>query len=447
MIDLAKKALDCAIAAGVDQAEAFALRSRTTKIKVYRQEVEELSSSTGSGVGIRVFRGRSVGYAYASDVSRQSLRDAGADAVANAGVAAPDEYLGLPEPAENFPAVDLYSQKLKTVPLAEKIELAREVERAALERDRRVIQVEAATYVEADTSVAIANSLGFGREFQETTCYSFLQAIAEQDGQMQTGTSFTTGREPGELEGIKCGREAADRAVSLLGASQCSSMNCAVVMDPFVAAGLIGVIGSGLTGEAVQKKRSLFADREGRPVAASAFTLVDDGTHPQGLASAPFDGEGVPTQETVLIKDGILQGFLYDAYTGRKGGRPSTGNGSRGSYRSMPRVGPTNLRVVGGAGSLKDIIASVDRGFYVMDITGIHSGANPVSGDFSVGAAGRLIKDGRLSDPVREVTVAGNLLSILKSVKIVGGDNRWVPFGGSIHAPTLLIGEMTVSGK
>lgn len=447
MLDLARKALRLAQNTGVDQAEAYALLTRSLRIKVYKQEVEELASATGSGVGIRVLRHSAVGYAYTTDLTEEGLAAAARSAAENAAVTAGDEFMGLPEPAAGFPELDLYSEKLNATPVADKIELAAAIERAALERDKRVAQVEGATYAEGEGRVAIANSLGFGREYEETSCYAYAQAIAEQDGQMQIGVAFTTGREPGLLEGPACGREAADRALALLGASQCESMSCPVVMDPFVTASLIGVIGAALSGEAVQKQRSMFAGREGQPVASGVVRLVDDGIHPAGLASAPFDGEGVPTRQTVLIEDGVLQGFLYDTYTGRKEGKPSTGNAARGSYRGMPHVGATNLRLTGGTASLADMIAGVDLGFYVMEVSGIHSGANPVSGDFSVGAAGVLIRNGKLSESVREVTIAGNLLSILGSIEAVGNDNRWVPFGGSIHAPSLLIGEMTVSGK
>lgn len=447
MLDLAKKAMGIAASSGVDQAEVFAVLSRSLRVKVYRQEVEELVSSTSSGVGIRVFSKSSVGYAYTSDLSDEGLKQAARTAAATAAVTAPDEFAGLPEPAFEFPQLDLYCEQLKTTPVAEKISLALELERAALERDSRISQVEAATYAEMDGLVAIVNSLGFEREFNETSCYLFLQAIAEQDGQMQTGVSFTTGREPGQLEAISVAQEAADRAVSLLGGKPCQSVSCPVVMDPFVTSSLISVIGSVLTGEAVQKRRSMFTGLAGQPVASSLVNLVDDGAHPEGLASAPFDGEGVPTRQTKLIKDGVLQGFLYDTYTGRKDSHPSTGNGKRSSYQSQPHVGASNLMLLGGTMSLAEIIAKVDFGLYVMEVTGIHSGVNPVSGDFSVGAAGRMIRDGALAEPVREVTIAGNLLDMLRTIKIVGKDNRWVPFGGSIYAPALLLEEMTVSGK
>ena len=447
VLDTAKKALGYAAATGVEQAEAFAQLGRSLRVKVYRQEVEELVSSTGSGVGIRVFSGGSVGYAYTSDLSDESL-EATARAAADAmSVTAPDQYCGLPEPAAEFPQLKLYSPGLAAVPVADKIALAMRVEQAALGTDSRIRQVESATYSEGDDHVAIANSFGFAQQYSETSCYCFLQAIAEQDGQMQTGMSFTTGRNHEQLDAEATGREAAGRALSLLGAQQCASMSCPVVMDPFVTASVLGVIGSVLTGEAVQKKRSMFAGREGERVAGAQVNLLDDGIHPEGLATAPFDGEGVPTRQTGLIKNGILQAFLYDAYSGRKDGRISTGNGSRGTYRSQPHVSPTNLRLLGGGVTPADMLADVDLGFYVMDVTGMHSGVNPVSGDFSVGATGRLIRSGNLSEPVREVTIAGNLLAMLDTIKKIGNDNRWIPFGGSIHAPSILIGQMTVSGK
>ncbi len=447
MLDVAKKALDVAMATGVEQAEAFAQLNRSVRVKVYQQEVEELVSSTGSGAGIRVIGGGSVGYAYTSDLSPEGIEAAVRAASDAMSVTSPDEFAGLPQPAAEFPRLDLYNPRLAQVPVADKISLAMAVEKAALGHDRRIRQVESATYSESDSSVAIANSLGFAQSYKDTSCYAFLQAIAEDESQMQTGISFVTGREPGQLDAAAAGAEAAGRALALLGARQCASMSCPVVLDPFVTASVIGVVGSALTAEAVQKRRSMFAGRQEEPVASRLVNLLDDGTHPEGLASAPFDGEGVPTRQTELIKDGILQAFLYDTYTGRKDSRASTGNGVRGNYRSQPHVGPTNLRLAAGAGSAAGLLSGVELGFYVMDVTGMHSGVNPVSGDFSVGATGRLIRNGNLSEPVREVTVAGNLLDMLVGIKKIGNDNRWVPFGGSIHAPSVLIEPMTVSGK
>jgi len=447
MLDKASQTLEMAAAAGADQAEVFAQESRSLKISVYKGEVEELASSSGSGLGIRAIIGGAAGYAYTTDMSDAGLASAARDAVDNAAVTAADEFTGLPETGGEYAELDLFLPALLSTPVAEKIDIARAIEEAALGRDSRVVQVEASQYVESESRVAIANSKGFSREQREGVCYAFLQAIAEENGEMQTGISFTIGREPGQLEGTGCGEEAADRALMLLGARQCRSMSCPVVTDPFVTASLVSVIGSVLSGETVQKQRSMFAGRMGERVASDLVRLVDDGTHPDGLASSSFDGEGVPCRQTVLLENGVLQGFLYDTYTARKGGAESTGNASRASYRSLPHVGATNLRLTGGEAGSQEIISGVDHGLLVTEVSGMHSGANPISGDFSVGAAGILIKGGKLTEPVREITIAGNLMAMLKSIQAVGNDNRWVPFGGSIHAPTLLIGDMTIGGK
>ena len=234
--------------------------------------------------------------------------------------------------------------------------------------------------------------------------------------------------------------------VRLLGARTCPSMKAQVLLDPFVAAAFFGVLSSALTADAVQKGRSLFAGREGQKVAGELLRLHDDGTLADGLDSAPFDGEGTPTRRTPLIDGGgVLQGYLYDTYTARKAGRESTGNGLRGSYSGLPGVRPTNLVVGGPATPVADVLAGIERGVLVTDAVGVHSGANPISGEFSVGIAGVLIEGGRLTTPVHEVTLAGDIIGMLTNVKALGDDARWVP-GGSILTPSVLIDGMAVSG-
>jgi PmbA protein len=222
-------------------------------------------------------------------------------------------------------------------------------------------------------------------------------------------------------------------------------MKVPVVIDPFVAAAFFGVLSSALTADAVQKGRSLFAGREGQRVAGELLELDDDGARPDGPDCAPFDGEGTPCQRTPLIGGGVLQGLLYDTYTGRKAGRASTGNGLRGSYAGLPGVHPTNLIVGGPVTPLADIISGTDKGVLVTNAVGVHSGANPISGEFSVGISGILIEGGELTTPVREVTLAGDMLGMLGSIRALGDDARWVP-GGSILTPSLVIDGMAVGG-
>jgi PmbA protein len=261
-----------------------------------------------------------------------------------------------------------------------------------------------------------------------------------------TGLGVELGRDPGELDPEAIGTEAAERALALVGARQPESRRCPVVLDAFVAASFAGFIGSMLSAEAVQRGRSLFADREGDEIADPAVALTDDATDPGGPSSAPFDGEGSPSRRTPLIGDGRLLTYLFDVRTARRAGGTTTGNASRGSYRSPPSVGTTNLMLEPGSHDLEGLFEAAGEGLFVTDVAGLHSGVNPVSGTFSVGASGRLIEGGEPGTPVRELTIASDLVSMLLAVREVGSQARWVPFGGSVKAPPILVGEMAISG-
>jgi PmbA protein len=182
-------------------------------------------------------------------------------------------------------------------------------------------------------------------------------------------------------------------------------------------------------------------------VAGEALALHDDGTDPEGPNSSPFDGEGVPRRRTALIEGGRLQAYLYDCYTARRAKAASTANAGRGSYRSPPGVAASNLIVAPGELSFEQLLTEAGEGVFVTDVVGLHSGVNPVSGVFSVGASGRAIRGGELAEPLREFTIASDLVSMLRAVRAAGSTPRWVPFGGSVSTPPLLIGEMAIGGS
>jgi PmbA protein len=445
MFGVVDSVLERAAALGQGEVEVYAERSASRRIKVFGGEVEQLTAARRQGLGIRVFAGGAVGHAYTSDLGDDALDAAVRRAVENAAVSDADEFAALPEPGGPPADVTPFDERLTAVTDEQRIATAMTVEAAALAADPRVKTVEDAMYVDADGEVYIASSAGVRGSYRANQCYGFAYALAEQHGQVETGYAYTVGRALEDLDAQACGREAAERACRLLGARKCPSMKAAVLLDPFVAAAFFGVLSSALTADAVQKGRSLFAGREGQAVAGDLLQLDDDGTIPDGLDSAPFDGEGTPCRRTPLVSDGVLQGFLYDTYTGRKAGRGSTGNGLRGSYAGLPGVRPTNL-VVGGATTPRaDLIAGIDRGVLVTDAVGVHSGANPVSGEFSVGISGLLIEGGAFTTPVREVTLAGDIIGMLKNIRALGDDARWVP-AGSIRTPSVLIDGMAIGG-
>jgi len=197
----------------------------------------------------------------------------------------------------------------------------------------------------------------------------------------------------------------------------------------------------------VQRGRSPFAGRLGEEVASTTFALHDDGRDPAGAASAPFDGEGVARRRTALIEGGALQGYLYDTYTANREGAASTGSAARHGYRSLPTVSSSNLVVGAGSLSFAELLAAAGDGVFVTDVAGLHSGVNPVTGVFSVGASGRAIRAGELAEPLREFTIAGDLASLLGSVRATGSDARWVPFGGSVRTPSVLVEALAISGS
>jgi PmbA protein len=233
----------------------------------------------------------------------------------------------------------------------------------------------------------------------------------------------------------------------MLGAKKPATERLPVILDPWAASSFLGVLAGSLSAEEVQKGRSLLADRVGEDVGSTLLSLVDDGRLPDGPASSPFDDEGVPTTRTVLVERGVLRGFLHNTETARREGTASTGNARRSSYRGVPGVSPSNLVVEAGSASPEDLLARAGRAVYVQDVSGVHSGANPVSGEFSVGATGLRVENGRLGEPLREMTVASTLLDMLTAVTAVGSDLRFFPGGGAIGTPTLLVGEMTIAGR
>jgi PmbA protein len=443
--DVARRAVEAATGAGATDAEAWVEEGTSRRIRVYEGEVESLSDAGGRGVGVRAFVDGRSGYAYGTDLSDAGIADVATAARAAAEAADPDEHGGLPDEFGTTPVDGLASPALREWSTERKVELALAVERAARARPG-VTQVENAIYSDADGSVALANSRGFSAGYDATQAWAYASAFAGEGADLMTGLGVELARDPGALDPEAIGAEAADRALALVGARQPESRRCPVVLDAFVAASFAGFIGSMLSAEAVQRGRSLFAGREGDEIADAAVALTDDPTDPGGPSSAPFDGEGSPSGRTPLIGGGRLLTYLFDVRTARRAGRSTTGNATRGSYRSAPSVGTTNLVLEPGSHDLEGLLRAAGDGLLVTDVAGLHSGVNPVSGTFSVGASGRLIEGGEAGTPVRELTIASDLVSMLQAVREVGAQGRWVPFGGSVKAPAILVAEMAISG-
>jgi PmbA protein len=441
-----RRAVDAALASGAGDAEAYAEERTEREIRVYDGEVESLTDAASRGVGVRAFVDGRSGYAYGTDLGDDGLRALAEAAREAASVADADEFDGLPDQPGAAEVGSLRSSELAGWSTERKAELALAAERAARAHPG-VTQVEAVVYADSDGAHALANSRGFAGSFEASSAWAYASAFAGEGEDLMTGLGLGMGRGPEDLDPEAIGGEAGERAAALAGARQGPTRRCPVVLDTLVSASFLGFVGGMLSADAVQRGRSLFADREGDEVAAPMLRLADDGTLPGGLASAPFDGEGSPRRRLELVEDGRLRTFLFDARTARKGGRETTASAERGSYRSPPSVGTSNLVLDPGEATLAELVRQAGDGLYVTDVAGLHSGVNPISGTFSVGATGRLIEGGELAAPVREITIASDLVGMLRSVAAVGSESRWVPFGGSVRAAPLLLGEMAVSGS
>ncbi len=427
-----------------EQVEAFVSRDGETDVRVYEGEVEHFVSAQSEGVGIRVIRDGRTGFAYAGTLDESAIAEVLAEARDNAEFGTRDEWAGLAEPdgVEVVPQ-QLWNAALADFPTERKIELAKELERLSLAADTRV-RIDDSNYADAFVESAVATTTGIRRAGRENGCYVSVSTLADDGDETQTGFGFSVGRSPEEFDLPKAAREAAERATRLLGATKPTSRRLTVVLDPYVTAQFLGVISSTLNGEAVIKGRSLFKDRVGEVVANPIFTLVDDPTNPAAYTATDIDGEGLAARRNALIRDGVLQGFVHSSYSARRAGTRSTGNAVRGGFKGTPGVGCLAMQLAPGARTQAEIVASVTDGVLVQSVSGLHSGVNPISGDFSTGASGLLIQNGQLGAPVREFTVASTLQRMLLDVIEVGGDVDWLPMRAA--GVTLAIGDMTMSG-
>ncbi|MGB7589505.1 MAG: TldD/PmbA family protein [Solirubrobacterales bacterium] len=447
-LELTERAVEAALAAGAGDAEAYASEAKGREVRAHAGAVESLTAAIQVGLGVRAWIGGRAGYGFGTDLSLAGVAAIAARAVEAARVADEDEFAGPPEPAGVPPEVaGLDDRSVGEWSSAEVTELALAVERTALDADPRIAGVEQAVYADSVRTVAVSASTAVSGSFTASTCYAYLQALADSGGSRETGLGFGLARGPADLDPRAIGCEGAERATAMIGACKPGSRSCPVVLDPTVAASFVGILGGVLGADAVQRGRSPLADRIGDTVASDAFVLHDDGLVPDGFASSPIDDEGVPRRRTALIENGALRTYLYDTYTARRGDTGSTGNAGRSGYRARPSVSASNLIVAPGSASFEELLGETGDGVYITDVAGLHSGVNPVSGVFSVGASGRAIRSGELAEPLREFTVASDLVSMLLAVRAAAAEARWVPFDGSISTPALLIGEMTVSGS
>lgn len=443
LLALAQRVADQA--ADNEQIEVACAFGQSRSIRIYGGEVESLTTADNAGIGVRVLVDGREGFASAGSLDEELVADILAEARDNATFAEADPYVGIATP-DGVEAVDidLWRPGVAATPIADKINLALELERRARAHDPRVTGIRVASYGDSQGAFALASTAGIAAATESTSASVSIQVLAADGDRTQTGFAYDGARDPADLDLGPVVARAVSHAVDMVGATKPATASVDLVLDPHLSATILGLVSGTLTGDRVLKGRSPFVDRVGKQVAAAGLTLVDDATNPDSLGADSHDGEGLACRPVSLVVDGILQGFLHDSYTGRRSGEGSTGSAVRGT-RGLPTPGVHALAVTPGpGGSLDDLISRCRQGLLVFSLAGLHSGVNPVSGDFSVGVEGRLIRNGELAEPISEATVGSTLQRLLLDVTTVGSDLTHLPNG--VSTPSLVVGDVTMSG-
>jgi PmbA protein len=436
----AERLVERASRAGADAADALYAGHRSTSVQVRLRELEHVSRSEDEEIGLRVFVGTRSATVSSSDLSADALGELVARALAMAAEAPEDPYAGL-APAERLASAPF--PKLDTVdPREPGLEQLRE---RALDAEAAALAVEGVTNSSggsagaSGTTIALATSAGFAGAHSATGFSCSVGVIAGEGGTMQRDHAWHSARYLSDLDAAEeIGRLAGERAVSRLNPEPAKSRPMPVFFDPRVSHTLLGHLAGAISGPSVARKSSFLQDKLGSRIFGQGVTVVDDPLRLRGLRSRAFDGEGVRVQRTDVVSDGVLRTWMADSASARQLGIAPTGHASRGTGRS-PGVSPGNFYMEAGKRSREELLTAFPEALLVTELIG--QGANPVTGDYSRGAAGFLVRGGEVGPPVQEITIASNLLEMFATMEPASD----LEFRRGIDAPTLLIPEMTVA--
>jgi PmbA protein len=440
LTDLAERLVTAARRAGADAADSLAVRSISLAVEVREGAVEESERSEGDEVGLRVFVGRRQAVVSSNDV-KADVAGLAERAVAMARAAPEDPFAGLADPAQlarDIPDLDLLDPDLPSVTLLE--ERAKRAESAALAVEG-VTKSGGASASAGIGGIVLVTSQGFRGAYLNSGQSVSMTAIAGEGTAMERDYDYSSALHGADLEPPeKVGRSAGERTVERLDPRKVDTKRVPVVFDRRVAGSLVGHLAGAINGSAVARKTSFLKDRLGERLFRSGIDVIDDPRRRRGLRSRPFDAEGVATRRLAVVEDGVLKSWFLDSATGRELGFATTGHAQRG-VSSTPSPGPSNLHLSAGADTPEALLADIAEGFYVTDLIGM--GVNHVTGDYSRGASGFWIENGRRSYPVSEVTIAGNLVEMFSALSPAND----LEFRFGTNAPTLRVEGVTVAGR
>jgi PmbA protein len=448
MLSLAEDVVARAQKKGASLAECTVQEGAHLSAKVRLKEPELVEEAASRALGLRVMLGQKVAVTYTSDLSKEGVARLIEDAIELADLSQPDPFAGAPDPAllsqaKDHVNLDLFDPAVDGVDAGEAVRRAREGESAALDADPRITNSEGATFTRVSGGSVLVTSGGFHGSSRGTYASIVVSPVADDEGgKKRSGYYWSSRRHLRELEAeAAVGREAAKRTLQKLGARKVESQEVAVIFDPDAARSILGLLAGCISGGSIWRRSSYLLDRLETQVASELVSVVDDPLIPRGPGSRPYDGEGLLSRKNSIVERGMLKSYQLDTYAGKKLNMPSTANAARGSSGGVG-ISSTNFQLLAGDSTPEDILRSTPKGLYVTSMMGF--GFNGVTGDFSRGASGFWIEDGKLAFPVSEVTISLNLDDLLKRIDAVGSD---LDLKTSIAAPTFRVSRMTLAGK
>ncbi len=422
--------------------------SESFEVQIKEGEIYQYNVSGGGGLGFRVLLGGRMGYASTQILDEDAVDMLVDGALENAAVVESADRQFLFAGSDSYPELKLYEPGLDAIDAAKKIEMAKQLERLTLEQDERITQVEDCALFSESAENAIVNTLGLDVSTRGNLLGGYVSAVARDGEKVNTGFKLFFTMNPDEIDLEKVAKAAAKEALSGLDAKQAPSGSYRALLRNDVAGSLLSTFSGVFSADNAQRGLSRLAGREGDAVAAPCVTLTDDPHRPGSASSAPFDGEGVATVPKAVIEGGRLTTLLHNLKTAHKQGVTTTANASRPGYASPVGVAPTNFYFEPSDADFDAMLQKLGDGLLITELQGMHAGANPITGDFSLAAKGFTVKDGGIADPVNQITVAGNFYELLMDIEAVGGDLEFhAPGASCFGSPSLLIGKLSVAGE
>lgn len=430
-----------------DDMEAYIETSKAISIAVFEGQVDKYSIAESGGLSFRGVSNNKMGYSYTEKLDETSIAMLIEEAYENASFIESTEDEEIFGGSDNYNNINAYNENLSLSSMEEKINLTKELEKEALSLDKRVTSVQICGYQEFEQTSILVNTKGVDLSHKVNGGAIYISVVVKENDDTKTAMAFRAFNDLSNIDIKEIAKEAVDEAVSLLGASPIKTGEFPMIIKNTVFGNILAFCSSIFSAEHVDKGLSLLKDKIGENVASELLTLVDDPVLEGGFASRGFDGEGMSTSRKNIIDKGILTTYLHSLKTAKKFNVTPTGNSTRASYKSPLSIAPSNFYVQPGEHNLEEMIASIENGIYVIDVAGLHSGLNPVSGDFSLSASGYEIKEGKIHRPINQITIAGNFYELLKDIEIIGNDLIFgFPSGSYFGSPSIKISAISVAG-